>query len=93
MLRSRVFLAALTFLSGVGLGGYLFSDSKPRSFLAVIQLRLVLSAKRPRGTLMVAALSATVGLVLFLIWALNQPFAGLIRVEPVAFHQVWSIIG
>ena len=44
------------------------------------------------GLLMVAALSATVGLVLFLIWALNQPFAGLIRVEPVAFHQVWSII-
>jgi len=27
-----------------------------------------------------------------LIWALNQPFAGLICVEPVAFHQVWSII-
>jgi len=44
------------------------------------------------GLLMVAALSATVGLVLFLIWALNQPFARLIRVEPVAFHQVWSII-
>ena len=49
-------------------------------------------AKRPRGTVYVAALSATVGLVLFLIWALDQPFAGLIRVEPVAFHQVWSII-
>ena len=35
MLRSRVFLAALTFFAGVGLGGYLFSDSKPRSFLAL----------------------------------------------------------
>jgi hypothetical protein len=35
MLRSRVFLAALTFFSGVGLGSYLFSDSKPRSFLAL----------------------------------------------------------
>jgi Protein of unknown function (DUF4239) len=42
--------------------------------------------------LMVAALSATVGLVLFLIWALNYPFAGLVRVEPAAFQQVWSII-
>ena len=30
------------------------------------------------GLLMLAALSATVGLVLFLIWALNQPFVGLI---------------
>ena len=42
--------------------------------------------------LMIAALSATIGFVLFLIWALNHPFAGLIRVEPVAFHHVWTII-
>lgn len=35
MLRSRALLAALTFLAGVGLGGYLFADSRPRSFLAV----------------------------------------------------------
>ena len=35
MLRSRMFLAALTLLAGVALGGYLFSDSQPRSFLAV----------------------------------------------------------
>ena len=42
--------------------------------------------------LMTAALSATIGFVLFLIWALNHPFAGLVRVEPAAFHQLWSII-
>jgi Protein of unknown function (DUF4239) len=42
--------------------------------------------------LMIAALSATIALVLFLIWALNHPFAGLVRVEPAAFHQLWSII-
>ena len=42
--------------------------------------------------LMTAALSATIALVLFLIWALNHPFAGLVRVEPAAFHQLWSII-
>jgi diadenosine tetraphosphate (Ap4A) HIT family hydrolase len=35
MLRSRIALAALTLLVGVILGGYLFSDSQPRSFLAV----------------------------------------------------------
>jgi diadenosine tetraphosphate (Ap4A) HIT family hydrolase len=35
MLRSRVFLAALIFFAGFGLGGYLFSDSKPRSFLSL----------------------------------------------------------
>jgi diadenosine tetraphosphate (Ap4A) HIT family hydrolase len=35
MLRSRISLAALTLLVGVVLGGYLFSDSQPRSFLAV----------------------------------------------------------
>ena len=35
MLRSRVFLAALIFFAGFGLGGYLFLDSKPRSFLAL----------------------------------------------------------
>ena len=42
--------------------------------------------------LMTAALSATIGFVLFLIWDLNHPFAGLVRVEPVAFQQLWSII-
>ncbi len=35
MLRSRWFLAALTFVVGVGLGGWLFAKSQPRSFLAV----------------------------------------------------------
>ena len=30
-----MFLAALTLLAGVALGGYLFADSQPRSFLAV----------------------------------------------------------
>ena len=33
MIRSRLLLAALTLLAGVALGGYLFSDSQPRSFL------------------------------------------------------------
>ena len=42
--------------------------------------------------LMTAALSATIALVLFLIWALNHPFAGLVRVEPAAFQQLWNII-
>ena len=42
--------------------------------------------------LMIAALSATIGLVLFMIGALNHPFGGLVRVEPTAFQQVWSII-
>jgi Protein of unknown function (DUF4239) len=42
--------------------------------------------------LMTAALSATIGFVLFLIWALNHPFAGLVRVEPAAFHQLRNII-
>ena len=35
MIRSRLLLAALTLLAGVVLGGYLFSDSQPRSFLAL----------------------------------------------------------
>jgi diadenosine tetraphosphate (Ap4A) HIT family hydrolase len=35
MLRSRVCFAALIFFAGIGLGGYLFSDSQPRSFLAL----------------------------------------------------------
>jgi len=42
--------------------------------------------------LMIGALSATIALVLFLTWALNHPFAGLVRVEPAAFHQLWNII-
>jgi hypothetical protein len=46
----------------------------------------------PAQALMTAALSATIGFVLFLIWDLNDPFAGLVRVEPDAFHQLWSII-
>ena len=35
MLRSRWFLAALVFLTGIAVGGWLFSDSQPRSFLAL----------------------------------------------------------
>lgn len=35
MLRSRLLLPALTLLAGVAFGGYLFSDSQPRSFLAL----------------------------------------------------------
>jgi hypothetical protein len=42
--------------------------------------------------LMTAGLSATIGFVLFLIWDLNGPFSGLVRIEPVAFQQLWSII-
>jgi hypothetical protein len=42
--------------------------------------------------LMTAALSATIGFVLFLIWALNHPFVGLVRVEPAPFYQLWNII-
>ena len=41
---------------------------------------------------MIAALSATIALVLFLIGSLNHPFAGLVCVEPAAFHQLWNII-
>jgi hypothetical protein len=43
-------------------------------------------------TLMTAALSATIAFVLFLIWALNHPFLGLVRVEPAAFYRLWNIV-
>jgi hypothetical protein len=42
--------------------------------------------------LMIAALSATIGFVLFLIWALNHPFVGLVRVEPTPFHRLWNSV-
>jgi hypothetical protein len=42
--------------------------------------------------LMTAALTATIGFILFLIWDLNHPFAGLVRIEPTAFQQLGSII-
>jgi diadenosine tetraphosphate (Ap4A) HIT family hydrolase len=35
MPRSRIFLSVLLFLLGIAVGGWLFSDSKPRSFLAM----------------------------------------------------------
>jgi diadenosine tetraphosphate (Ap4A) HIT family hydrolase len=35
LLQSRFLLAALTFLLGIAVGGWLFVDSQPRSFLAV----------------------------------------------------------
>ena len=47
---------------------------------------------RAAQALMTAALSATIALVLFLIWGLNHPFAGVVRVEPAAFQQLWNII-
>ena len=44
MFRSRITVAVLMFLAGVITGGYLFSDSQPRSFLA---LRACDSCYRP----------------------------------------------
>lgn len=41
--------------------------------------------------LMVAALAATITLVLFLILALDQPFSGIAAVEPEAFLQLENI--
>ena len=41
--------------------------------------------------LMVAALAATISLVLFLILALDQPFSGVAAVEPEAFLQLENI--
>jgi hypothetical protein len=42
--------------------------------------------------LMIAGLSITIGVVLFSIFALEHPFAGLTRVEPDAFHQLVDIL-
>ncbi len=41
--------------------------------------------------LMSSGLAMTIALVLFSIMALEQPFAGITRVEPEAFHQVANI--
>ncbi len=41
--------------------------------------------------LMTAALSGTVALILFLVFALEQPFTGKARVEPVPFQQLLEI--
>jgi hypothetical protein len=38
--------------------------------------------------LMVAALAATISLVLFLILTLDQPFSGVAAIEPEAFLQL-----
>ena len=56
MLRSRLFLASLVLLAGIGLGGYLFSDSRPRSFLALSSCN---SCYRPND---LAGLVASVGI-------------------------------
>ena len=42
--------------------------------------------------LMTSGLAMTIALVLFSIMALEQPFAGITRVEPDSFHQVRSIL-
>jgi len=42
--------------------------------------------------LMTAGLALTIGVVLLAILALEQPFAGITRIEPRAFHQVETII-
>ena len=41
--------------------------------------------------LMTSGLAMTIALVLFSIMALEQPFAGITRVEPESFHQVANI--
>lgn len=50
MLRSRLFLAALTFFSWGRFRRLFILRFEAEVFPCVIQLRLVLSAKRPRGT-------------------------------------------
>ena len=42
--------------------------------------------------LMTGGLALTIGVVLLSILALEQPFAGITRIEPRAFHQVEAII-
>ena len=50
--------------------------------------------QNPRAQgLMTAALALTIGVVLLSILALEQPFAGINRIEPEAFHQVEKILG
>jgi len=50
--------------------------------------------QNPRAQgLMTAALAFTIGVVLLSILALEQPFAGITRVHPEAFHQVEKIFG
>jgi hypothetical protein len=50
--------------------------------------------QNPRAQgLMTAALALTIGVVLLSILALEQPFAGMSRVAPEAFHQVDKILG
>jgi len=41
---------------------------------------------------MVAALSATIASVLFLIWILDRPFSGVAGIEPEAFRQLENIL-
>jgi hypothetical protein len=41
---------------------------------------------------MVAALSATIASVLFMIWILDRPFSGIAGVEPEAFRQLAAIL-
>jgi hypothetical protein len=50
--------------------------------------------QNPRAQgLMTAGLALTIGVVLLSILALEQPFAGITRVHPEAFHQVQKILG
>jgi hypothetical protein len=56
MLKTGILLPALALLAGVGLGGYLFADSQPRSFLA---LSNCVSCYRPND---LAGLLASVGI-------------------------------
>jgi hypothetical protein len=41
---------------------------------------------------MVAALSATIASVLFMVWILDRPFSGIAGVEPEAFRQLATIL-
>ena len=51
LLRSRVFLALLTFTAGVCAGGWLFSDTQPRSFLALTRCESCWRANQVAGLL------------------------------------------
>jgi len=67
MLRSRWFLAGLTFVIGVALGGWLFAKSQPRSFLAIDQCDHCYLANELAGLLASAGIQRAGGALPFVV--------------------------
>jgi histidine triad (HIT) family protein len=88
MLRSRWLLAALTFAVGLGVGGWLFAKSQPRSFLAIGRCDQCYRANDLAGLLASAGIQRAEGALPFVVKETDRCIAIEHPFKKVRYHFI-----